>query len=713
MIFSVMKDRVTTPSVFKNFNLLLLLIGWLAVSPSNAQMLGWVNGLGSSEKFEQGEKVLTDNAGNIYITGLFGNTVDFDFSNAKTELTAQGPSDVFFAKYNANRELQWVKSISGNSFEDVTDMVVDDMGNIYLTGGFDGTVDFDPGTGTQNLTGAGCDDIFLAKYNANGEYQWAFRVGGSQCDFGGNIALDNAGNLYLTGSLRQSTTAVDFDPGTGTQNLNAVGPSASIFVAKYSTDGAYQWAFVVGSTTEFKNMAEFETIWNNASNELIIAGRVEGVADFDPSSNTANLDDTNGGAFIAKYDKDGNYLSAKNFGAAETEARSMILDKAGNIYIGGSYRGTNVDFDPGTNTTTLTSKGKDDWFVAKYNNAVELQWVKGLGDATGNDFPEGIALDDADNVYIAGNFDGEINFNDPANTTKIQSKGSTDGLLVSYDKDGNYRFASNIGGNEFDTVNEIFIDQNNNGIYLTGSYSSTADFAINNGTATTLTTQGGEDIFLALYGEPEINLALNNRSIASGTTLNFGNIGVGSSSADSTIAIESKGVFELTLSGTAGSLVVLSGANASDFTITQTGVTSPINTGAQVTFTISYTPSAEGAASALLTIQSNDSNEGTYTVQLAGTGVNNVTSISAQTTELTWKVGPNPTAEHITIYNQQFTAQSIRYQIVDQKGKVCLSHIEKVNKGSVTLNLSQIPKGQYLLVLQAGNKQVTKRIVKR
>jgi len=168
MIFLGIRDRITGLSVCKNFKLLWVLIGWLAVQPSHAQTLGWVNSLGGSEKFEQGEKVLTDKAGNIYITGSFGNTVDFDFSDAKTELTAQGPSDVFFAKYNANRELLWVKSISGNSFEDVTDMALDEMGNLYLTGGFDGTVDFDPGAGTQNLTGAGCDDIFLAKYNTNG-----------------------------------------------------------------------------------------------------------------------------------------------------------------------------------------------------------------------------------------------------------------------------------------------------------------------------------------------------------------------------------------------------------------------------------------------------------------------------------------------------------------------------------------------------------------
>ena len=690
---------------------LLLLIFWGGVQQANAQTLGWVQGLGSSESFEQGEQVLTDQAGNIYVAGTFSNTVDFDFSANKTELTAQGNSDAFFVKYNAKRELQWAKSIGGSAFVSITRMVLDEAGNIYVTGGFDETADFDPSAATKNLTSAGCDDAFLAKYNNDGEYQWAFQIGGTQCDFGSNVVLDKAGNIYMTGNLRGSTVPVDFDPGTGTTNLSAVGTSASLFMAKYSGDGAYQWAFVVGSPTEFKNLADFDLVLNQATNELIIVGRLEGVADFDPGSNTVSLDEANGVAFIAKYSTDGNYILAKNFGTEA--ARSIALDNLGNIYICGSYKGSDVDFDPGSNATKLTSKGEEDWFIAKYSNAIELQWVKGLGSVAHNDFPESIALDASNNVYVAGDFTGELSFNDPSNTTKIQSKGSTDGLLVSYDKDGNFRLADNIGGVDFDAVYGMSIDQNTNGIYLTGAYTATADFAINNGTSTTLTSQGGEDIFFALYGDAEINLALNNRNIASGATLNFGDISVGSSSADSTIAIESKGVFTLTLTGTTGSLVALSGTNASDFTVTQTGVTSDIDAGTQVTFTVSYTPSVEGAASALLTIQSNDDDEGTYTLQLAGTGVNSVTNISEQLSNLIWKIGPNPTNDQITITNQEHNSQSVRYQIVDQKGSVLLSRLGKFHQGSFTISLDQIPKGHYLLMLQVGNKQVTKRVVKR
>ncbi|HAS44309.1 MAG TPA: hypothetical protein DCS93_27780 [Microscillaceae bacterium] len=709
MRFSLAKIQTISSGILQTFTPLLLLICWLLVQQANAQMLSWANSLGSTAKFEQGDQVLTDQAGNIYIAGLFSGTVDFDFSTNKTELTAQGGSDAFFAKYNANRELQWVKSISGTVAEDITQIVLDGAGNLYITGIFGGTTDFDSGPQTQTLTSAGSDDVFLAKYTTNGEYQWAFRIGGSQGDFGGNLVLDSQGDIYLAGAFRGAN--VDFDPGTGTQNLSAVGSSNSMFVAKYSSDGAYQWVFRVGAATDFKAVTVNGLAFNTTTNELIVVGEHNGVADYDPGSNTANLDEANGTVFIAKYTTDGNYVLAKNFGT--TDARSLVLDNAGNIYICGNYTGSDVDFDPGAGTAKLTSKGSGDWFIAKYNTSIELQWVKGLGSATSSDFPEGIALDASNNVYVTGNFEGELSFNDPSNTVKIQSKGSADALLVSYDKDGNYRFAHNIGGTNFDTTNDIFIDPNTNGIYLTGSYTNMAEFAINNGISTTLTSQGDEDIFLVLYGTPEINLIFNNRNIASGTTLNFGNVSIGNNSVDSTIAIENKGVIELILNGTAGSLITLSGTNTNDFKITQTEVTPSISAGSQVTFTVSYIPSVAGAASALLTIQSNDSDEGTYMIQLAGTGVNNVTSIAEQATNLVWKVGPNPTTGQVTINSQKHASQSIHYQIVDQKGRIVLSRTSTLNNGTVTINFDQIPKGHYLLILQTGDKQITKRIVKR
>src|SRR5262245_15445687 len=86
----------------------------------------------------------------------------------------------------------------------------DPGGNVYLTGCFQGTVDFDPGAGTTNLTSAGGLDVFVAKYSPAGNFLWARSVGGAALDSAQDIAIDGAGNVLVVGSFNGT---VDFDPG--------------------------------------------------------------------------------------------------------------------------------------------------------------------------------------------------------------------------------------------------------------------------------------------------------------------------------------------------------------------------------------------------------------------------------------------------------------------------------------------------------------------
>ena len=97
---------------------------------------------------------------------------------------------------------------------------MDASGNVYTTGYFQGTVDFDPGAGTFNLTSAGLQDIFISKLDAAGNFVWAKQLGGTLNDVGYSIALDTSGNVYTTGFFRDT---VDFDPGAGTFNLTPAG----------------------------------------------------------------------------------------------------------------------------------------------------------------------------------------------------------------------------------------------------------------------------------------------------------------------------------------------------------------------------------------------------------------------------------------------------------------------------------------------------------
>ena len=145
-----------------------------------------------------------------------------------------GFRDIFVAKYEASGDLVWAKRAGGTSTDEGHGIAVDGAGNSYVTGDFRDSATFGPGeTNATTLTSAGGDDIFVAKYEASGDLVWAKRAGGTSTDEGHGIAVDGAGNSYVTGDFRDSAT---FGPGetNATTLTSASAGSADIFVAKYS-----------------------------------------------------------------------------------------------------------------------------------------------------------------------------------------------------------------------------------------------------------------------------------------------------------------------------------------------------------------------------------------------------------------------------------------------------------------------------------------------
>ena len=109
----------------------------------------------------------------------------------------------------------WAKKMGGTGSDNGKGIAVDATGNVYTTGTFKGTADFDPGTGTFNLVASGVNDIFVSKMDASGNFLWAKKIGGSGDDYGNGIAVDASGNVYTTGSF---IGTVDFNPGVATDN---------------------------------------------------------------------------------------------------------------------------------------------------------------------------------------------------------------------------------------------------------------------------------------------------------------------------------------------------------------------------------------------------------------------------------------------------------------------------------------------------------------
>ena len=137
---------------------------------------------------------------------------------------------VFFSLFTFAQQptFEWAKQMGGTSDDYGRSIAIDASGNVYSTGSFQGTTDFDPGAGVFNLTSAGVEDIYIQKLDANGNFIWAKQMGGSGGDFGLSIDIDGSGNVYSTGKFEGT---VDFDPGAGVFNFTSAG-SSDIYTQK-------------------------------------------------------------------------------------------------------------------------------------------------------------------------------------------------------------------------------------------------------------------------------------------------------------------------------------------------------------------------------------------------------------------------------------------------------------------------------------------------
>jgi hypothetical protein len=253
--------------------------------------------------FETANAVAIDNAGNIFVAGYFGSTggsaVNFNpFTGPKANLTSKGGPDMFLAKYSTTKCL-WAFNVGGSGADQIL-RITTDGSNVVVCGMFNGTADFNPGSGTNNLVAQSSQDAFVARYTSSGAYSWAVGIGPpcGQCQgaWSTDVAIDGNGDIHLIGNF---TGTADFDGSTSTAALTSEPANATnAFVARYSSAGTYISAFALPGTTSSNGGA----LALGSSGEIYISGQFQGTVDLDPSAATASL--TSAGitdGYIAKY----------------------------------------------------------------------------------------------------------------------------------------------------------------------------------------------------------------------------------------------------------------------------------------------------------------------------------------------------------------------------------------------------------------------------
>jgi len=423
---------------------------------------------------------------------------------------------------------QWVDNLGGSGDSKPTGLITDNQNNVYVTGYFSGTVDFDPSAGVKNLTSVGGYDIYVAKYTPAGALIWAVSMGGTGLDQANYMTVDSNGNPTIIGQFQSPTL------NAGAFSLPNQG-AEDIFIIHLDVNGNVVWAKSIGGGQTDRG----EEVNADAQGNLVSTSIYQSTLTVGPSI-TAQGGGFN--ALIVKYDISGNLLwdMSLGSGAGDTEVYGNQVDANGNIIVSGTFSGT-VDFDPLGTHHNLTSNGNDNGFIAKYTPAGTLIWVAPVNGSFVND-GSAVSVDSNNDIYLTGAFTSPLVFNGGSFT--LNTSGPQDTFIAKYSSNGTFQFAKDLGGAGASSfVYEIRNDPNNNDIYITGYFSGTIDFDPSAAVAL-VNDHGQRDFYVAKYdpngnyiwafsgGSPNCNLSLgielgvdkNSNVIAGGSfcsTVNF------------------------------------------------------------------------------------------------------------------------------------------------------------------------------------------------
>lgn len=431
-----------------------------------------------------------DGSGNTYATGAFFGVVDFDPGPGTYTLSAPSGAG-FVTKTDASGNFVWARHFAGMNGCWGYGIHVDASGNVYSTGQFLDSCDFDPGPAQYLLEAVSMIGAYVSKLDASGNFVWAKHVrcsGFNVCGYG--IKTDPTGNVYINGIFQNT---VDFDPGPGSYTLTANSANFNdVFVWKLDGAGNFVWARGFGGPYDDWGMA----LTLDANNNVYTTGQFEAVTDFDPGASTTNL--TTLGwkdAFISKLDVNGNFVWAKQMGGltAIASASAITMDASDNIICLSSFNG-NVDFDPGPATYTLSSSGNSDVAIMKLDPSGNFLWTKSFG-GTGQDEGRSITADVMGDIYYSGHFESTVDFDPGAGTyTLTTPPGYVNAYVAKLNSNGFFIAAGQFYGFANSTSYGIDVDAAGT-IYTTGYFRSIIDFDPGTPIAN-LTSLGGFDPFI-------------------------------------------------------------------------------------------------------------------------------------------------------------------------------------------------------------------------
>lgn len=432
-------------------------------------------------------------------------------SDTEAILTAGSKWDIYVAKYTPNGDYLWSFNLGGDKSVaySSSDIVADKGGNIFICGGSRGWLDFDPSDGKDSVWTGG-NMIYLVKYGPDGKYLWANGLGFEDrtrtCHVY-TLVVDTAdGSVYMSG---YTNGQMNFDP-SGASVMLGSGPNADMFLAKYSADGDYLWARMFSNSREYR-VCRPEALAIDDEGNIILGGNFAGWYYMDPSDELQVMTQyqTEGymdnDAFLANYDRDGNYRWHLNVGSGYSNYIRSLKFHDGQIFAAGSFMDT-VDFDPSEASFILESFEMEmSGYLAVYNPDGSFQKAMGIKGFEGEYSDSQSEFHDMDfdgqgKCYIIGQFAGAIDCDPSEESAEITSTGGLsdyDMVLAQYDLDLNYQWAIHAGGNSQEVGRHTVVTDSGE-VLAHGYFDGDCDFDPSDGEKW-LFNNGGHDLFMAWY----------------------------------------------------------------------------------------------------------------------------------------------------------------------------------------------------------------------
>ncbi len=430
----------------------------------------WAHKAGGSNQDDRSNAIAVDSNGDVYVTGSFESTATF----GSTTLNSAGDDDIFVAKMNSTGDWVWAIRAGGSGVDVGMSIALDSSGYVFLTGCYQGIVQFD----TDTMTALGGDDLFVAKISpSNGAWQWvngaAGQNGASASDCGTSVAVDSNGYAYVTGYFQED---IDF----GSSTLNWAGLH-DIFVAKIDTWGNWQWATMAGGA---QGDDHANSIAIGPNGDAFISGYYK----FTSAFGNNNLTSVAGkDAFVAKVSPQGNWMWSETMGGISNDiSNSIVVDSQGGLYASGYFYSTftvgNTSYDAGGSMDTFVVKASDQ------GSSMVWEWVKRASSSNENS-GEALILDSNGDLILTGGFGGTISFG----SSILTSNGNKDVFVTKLDRNGTWGWAEKASSGSDDVGLGIGTDSQGN-LYVAGY--SVSQNTISFGSVN-LASSGGFDAFVA------------------------------------------------------------------------------------------------------------------------------------------------------------------------------------------------------------------------